>query len=251
MNIVGLCTTRSGSFRVKDKNTRPFGYNDNDGGYCLLTRKLRQLKAVPEFTDVFLASNDDDMLDIGRGEGVSCIKMPQIMCDETLPGYSFQKTLYWVSDTMRQYCDLMLWGNCTCPFVSSQRFSEAIKAYEEHCPDEYDSVISYHKLKQYIWDGNKPYNFTTDKPHILTQYLPKLRIVTNGFFVLDPRSIYMFKGWPHGKNPYMIELSEIENIDIDYMEHFIIADALLKLNPHGYMYKPDAEVENHLNPTEN
>ena len=75
-----------------------------------------------------------------------------------------------------------------------------------------------------MWKDGKPLNY--DLANIpRTQDLPVLYEETSGFYIYKNRVMSELNR-RIGETPYIVEISEIESVDIDELEDFIIADAI-------------------------
>ncbi len=117
--------------------------------------------------------------------------------------------------------DIYVMTHTTAPFITKESIIKGIKAVTE---DNYDSSFAAKKLQDFIWKDGKPFNYSLDKiPR--TQDLPALFEETSGFYIYK-RYVITDLGRRIGNNPYIVEVGEIESIDIDEEEDFIIADAV-------------------------
>ena len=74
------------------------------------------------------------------------------------------------------------------------------------------------------WKDGKPFNYELDNiPR--TQDIPALYEETSGFYIYRQDVITKLNR-RIGNNPYIVEVGEIESVDIDEPEDFIIADAI-------------------------
>ena len=89
---------------------------------------------------------------------------------------------------------------------------------------EYDSAFAAKKLQDFLWKDGMPFNYELDNiPR--TQDLPALFEETSGFYIYR-KEIMTKLNRRIGEKPFIVEVSEIESIDIDEMEDFMIADAI-------------------------
>jgi len=118
--------------------------------------------------------------------------------------------------------DVYVMSHATSPFVSVASIEKGIEAVTS---GQYDSAFSVDKIQQHMWQDGKPVNF--DPANIpRSQDLKAYYGETSGFYIF-PRDLVIKHARRVGFNPCLIEMSKIENIDIDYEEDFLIADAIL------------------------
>ena len=88
----------------------------------------------------------------------------------------------------------------------------------------YDSAFAAKKLQDFLWESGRPLNYELDNiPR--TQDLPVLYEETSGFYIFR-NEVMTLHNRRIGESPYIVEVGEIESIDIDEEEDFIIADAI-------------------------
>ena len=80
------------------------------------------------------------------------------------------------------------------------------------------------KLQDFLWKDGVPFNYALNNiPR--TQDLPALYEETSGFYIYR-NEVMIQLNRRIGNKPYIVEVGEIESIDIDEAEDFIIADAI-------------------------
>ena len=108
----------------------------------------------------------------------------------------------------------ILWATCTAPLVFPNLYSQAIEKYFVSLENGYDSLVSFEKIKRYLWDSNGPLNYELGLKHVPSQQLPELYIVTDGI-LLAPREKMIEWSYFHGNNPYKFIIDKRNAIDID------------------------------------
>ncbi len=119
----------------------------------------------------------------------------------------------------------------TAPFISKESIEKGIQAVQS---GEYDSAFAAKKLQDFLWKDGHPFNYELDSiPR--TQDIPPLFEETSGFYIY--RSEVMTRHNRRiGDKPYIVEVGEIESIDIDEAEDFMIADAV-----YNHVFRADAK----------
>lgn len=117
--------------------------------------------------------------------------------------------------------DIYVMTHTTAPFISAESIEKGLSAVKS---GEYDSSFAAKKLQDFLWKDGVPFNYRLDQiPR--TQDLPPLYEETSGFYIY--RNEVMTKlNRRIGNNPYIVEVGEIESVDIDEPEDFLIADAI-------------------------
>lgn len=117
--------------------------------------------------------------------------------------------------------DIYVMTHTTAPFISAESIEKGLNAVKS---GEYDSSFAAKKLQDFLWKDGVPFNYRLDQiPR--TQDLPPLYEETSGFYIY--RNEVMTKlNRRIGNKPYIVEVGEIESVDIDEPEDFLIADAI-------------------------
>ena len=109
--------------------------------------------------------------------------------------------------------------HATTPFISPLTIKKAVKSV---ISQEYDSSFTVSKHYDFMWINNKP-NYDLDNvPR--TQDLQPTYFETSGIYTFI--SSLAKRKRRIGDNPYIIELTQIEAVDIDTKEDFEIAEAI-------------------------
>lgn len=204
MEITAVIPVREGSRRLKNKNIAPFA------GSNLLVHKINQLKKVPELSHIFVSSDSEKMLEMARRENVLTHRRAAEYCDEQTKSFG---------EVVRHVCenapgDTILWATCTSPLVCPSLYQKAIAQYQIALEEGYDSLVSFEKMKRYLWDEKGPINYELGVKHVPSQQLPPLYIVTDGI-LLAPREKMIEWCYFHGTNPYRFILDKRSSVDID------------------------------------
>lgn len=202
--ITAVIPVRAGSRRLKNKNVAPFA------GTNLLLNKIEQLKKVNEVERIVVSSDSDMMLSMAQNAGVLTHKRGIEFCDEKTK--SFGEVVRHVAESVEG--EHILWATCTSPLVFPPIYEKAISLYWKALEDGYDSLVSFEKIKRYLWDENGPINYELGLKHVPSQQLPDLYIVTDGV-LLAPRKKMIEWSYFHGRNPYKFIIDKRAAVDID------------------------------------
>lgn len=203
-DITAVIPVRAGSRRLKNKNIAPFA------GTNLLLNKIEQLKKVSEVKRIVVTSDSDLMLEMAASAGALTHKRAPEFCDETTK--SFGEVVRHVAENVEG--EHILWATCTSPLVFPDVYKAAIEKYWTALEDGYDSLVSFEKIKRYLWDDNGPINYELGLKHVPSQQLPDLYIVTDGI-LLAPRKKMIEWSYFHGRNPYKFIVDKRTAVDID------------------------------------
>ncbi|MDD2285811.1 MAG: acylneuraminate cytidylyltransferase family protein [Paludibacter sp.] len=117
--------------------------------------------------------------------------------------------------------DVYLLTHATSPFIRPESIEKGIDAV---LSGKYDSAIAVSQLQDFLWINNQPFNYDpTCIPR--TQDLSPMYLETSGLYVFT-NELFKAEKRRVGHNPYLLEVSKIEAIDIDELDDFMIADAI-------------------------
>jgi CMP-N-acetylneuraminic acid synthetase len=117
--------------------------------------------------------------------------------------------------------DIYVMTHTTAPFIKKESIQKGLEAVKS---GEYDSSFAAKKLQDFLWKDGKPFNYELNNiPR--TQDLPALYEETSGFYIYR-NTVMTELNRRIGDKPYIVEVGEIESVDIDEAEDFMIADAI-------------------------
>lgn len=210
MKIVAVVPMKLNNSRLPQKNIRKFTQGKPLCYYILST-----LLKIEEIDGTYVyCSNPDIQKYIPNG-----VRYLQRSKNLDLDTTSMNEVLESFANDVE--ADIYIMTHTTAPFISAASIKKGLSAVIEK---EYDSSFAAKKLQDFIWKDNKAFNYELD--HIpRTQDLPVMYMETSGFYIYRSEVIKE-KRRRIGDNPYIVEVSEIESVDIDEREDFIIADAI-------------------------
>ena len=213
---------RSGSERIKDKNTRPF-VNVKGG---LLEIKLNQLLRIKSVDSIILSTNDISVIKIANKIS------NRIIIDNRPDELALSSTS---TDELIQYipkiidCGHVLWTHTTSPFLSEKIYEKAIlKYYNNLNLNLYDSLMTVNNVQTFLWDENGSFNYNRKvEKWPRTQTLKKLYEINSGIFINSVKNFLEYKD-RIGKNPYLMNISSINAFDIDWPDDFELAEMIYR-----------------------
>lgn len=117
--------------------------------------------------------------------------------------------------------DIYVMTHATAPFVTKASIEKGMQAI---LSGEYDSAFAVRKLQDFLWKDGEPFNYELSNiPR--TQDLPTLFEETSGFYIYKG-DIMTSLNRRIGNRPCLVEVDEIESVDIDEAQDFMIADAI-------------------------
>lgn len=218
-NIVFL-PCRKGSQRVPNKNTRPFA--GIEGG--LLRIKLEQLLACKKIDAIYLSSDDEIVLNIGRAmndERIIIDRRPDYLCQSST---STDEVICYLQELIKEDATI-IWTHVTSPFLKAETYDNMIESYYNNL-SEYDSLMSVNELRTFIWNKDGAINYDREKEKWpRTQTLEPWFEINSGVFIAD-RSIYARLNDRVGKRVFPYVTTKLESFDIDWPEDFEMAELM-------------------------
>ena len=210
MKIVAVVPRKLNNRRLPQKNTKKFT-NGNPLCYYILSTLLK----VESIDEVYVYCSNPEIMEY-IPEGVKFLKRSESLDLDTT---KMNEVLTCFANDV--YADVYVMTHTTAPFISIQSIKNGIDAVVN---GTFDSAFAAKKLQDFLWMDNKPFNYELDNiPR--TQDLPVLYQETSGFYIYE-NHVMTKHNRRIGNRPYIVEVSEIESIDIDEAEDFIIADAI-------------------------
>ena len=222
MKTVAIVPMKLNNRRLPQKNTKSF-----TNGKPLCYYILSTLLIVDGIDEVYVYCSNPDIKDFIPEE----VKF--IQRSETLDQDTMSMTEVLMCFTKEVNADIYVMTHTTAPFISKESIEKGLKAV---VGGRYDSSFAAKKLQDFLWKDGKPFNYDlTNIPR--TQDLPALYEETSGFYIYR-RDVMMKYHRRIGETPYIVEVSEIEAVDIDEPEDFMIADSIYN---HVFIKKEDKD----------
>ena len=216
MKIIAVVPIKLNNQRLPGKNIKQF-----TNGKPLCNYILTTLLSIKKIDEIYVYCSSDEIQSY-LPEGVKFLKRPVFLdTDNTKMNDVLQ---YFSKEIL---ADIYIMAHVTAPFVHTESIEKGLEAVQSGM---YDSAFAVKKLQDFLWKDGRPFNYKLEYiPR--TQDLPAIYKETSGFY------IYLFQTITEekcriGNRPYLVEIGEIESIDIDEEEDFIIADAI-----YNYRYK--------------
>ena len=214
MKTVAIVPMKLNNRRLPQKNTRQF-----TNGKPLCYYILSTLLTVEGIDDVYVYCSNPDIKEF-IPEGIKYLKRSTSLDQDTT---KINEVLSSFADDVD--ADIYVMTHTTAPFMTKESLEKGLNAVKS---GNYDSAFAAKKLQDFLWKDGKPFNYELNNiPR--TQDLPSLYEETSGFYIYN-RDVIKKLNRRIGDNPCVVEVSEIESIDIDELEDFIIADAIYNYN---------------------
>ena len=222
MKIVDVVPMKLNNSRLPQKNTKPF-----TNGRPLCNYILSTLLTVNLIDEVYVYCSNPEISNY-IPDGVRYLRRSNKLDQNTTK----------INEVLSSFArdvpaDIYVLAHTTAPFIKKESIERGLLAVKS---GEYDSSFAAKKLQDFLWKNGAPFNYELDNiPR--TQDLPTLYEETSGFYIY--RNEVMTKlNRRIGKNPFIVEVGEIESIDIDEAEDFVIADAIFNFL---YLRRPNQD----------
>jgi CMP-N-acetylneuraminic acid synthetase/catechol 2,3-dioxygenase-like lactoylglutathione lyase family enzyme len=221
--ITAVIPVRGGSTRMPKKNSRPFANTS------LLELKINICLALLNeglIHDVIVNTDDEGMIQVASSyPKVKIHRREKYYASSECPAH-----LYFEHIAKVTISEHILVCQVTCPLITLESYRKTIQKYNENLRsnshDKYDSIVSVSAVQDHMWLHGKPLNYTLDlSPN--SQDLPPIKRITYGLNLL-PRKVMIRNRNSIGSNPYLMELSDIEAVDIDTPLDFKFAEFLYR-----------------------
>ena len=210
MKVIAVVPMKLNNRRLPQKNTKPF-----TNGKPLCYYILSTLLSIPEIDNVYVYCSNPDIQNY-IPEGVVYLKRSESLDQDTTK----------MNEVLQSFAkdvpaDVYVMTHTTAPFISADSIREGLRHVLE---GKYDSSFAAKKIQDFLWKDGKPVNYSLDNiPR--TQDLEPLFEETSGFYIYNT-DVMTKLNRRIGDNPFVVEVSEIESIDIDEPDDFQIADAV-------------------------
>lgn len=210
MKIIAIVPMKLNNRRLPQKNTKCF-----TNGKPLCYYILSTLLQVKEISEVYVYCSNPDIKDF-IPEGVKYLKRSTSLDQDTTK----------MNEVLQAFAkevpaDVYVMTHTTAPFMTVESLEKGIDAVLNK---GYDSSFAAKKIQDFMWKDGKPLNYTLNNiPR--TQDLPPLFEETSGFYIYR-KEVMTEMNRRIGDNPFIVEVGEIEGIDIDEPEDFMLADAI-------------------------
>ncbi len=223
MKVTCFLPCRAGSERVINKNTRQFA--GIEGG--LLRIKLNQLVSCDHIEKIVLSTDDQKVIDVAKlfgGKVKIDIRPPELATSDAKTDDLVRYVSTIISDPH------ILWTHVTSPFTNETLYSKAINEYFSALKsNSNDSLMSVTLLRTHIWNREgSPINYDRKiEKWPRSQWVEPLMEVNSAIFI-NSRKNYIDLEDRIGLKPMFFEMDQIESLDIDYEDDFLLAESIYK-----------------------
>lgn len=210
MKVVAVVPMKLNNRRLPQKNTRSFS-----NGKPLCYYILSTLLSVEEIDDVYVYCSNSEIMNF-IPSGVKYLKRSNALDTDSTK----------MNDVLKCFAedvpaDIYIMTHTTAPFIKAESIKRGLEAVKD---GKNDSSFAAKRIQDFIWKNGIPLNYKLDDiPR--TQDLEPIFVETSGFYIYKSEVINDMNR-RIGNSPYVVEVGEIESVDIDEPEDFLIADAI-------------------------
>lgn len=214
--VTALVPMKGHSERIPLKNTRMLGDKP------LFFHILESLESTKYVYEILVNTDSSKIISLieENFQNVVVIERPRHLLGDKVP-----MTPIIEHDIQHIKTDHFIQTHATNPLLKPDTIDHAIKIYFEGLENGYDSVIGVTRYQTRFYDHNKhPINHDPDVM-APSQDMEPLFEDNSNFYINSVQNFLKTKNRV-GKNPVFVEVSKLENIDIDEEEDFILVEAV-------------------------
>ena len=220
MIIKAFLPCRSGSQRIKNKNTRKFSKYK----FGLFQLKIEQLIKVKELDEIIVSTDDLKIIKFlkkKKYKKINLVKRPKNLASNS----TRTDDLIIYSSKLFNKNDHVLWTHVTSPLFGTKDYSNAIKVYKSKIK-KFDTLVGANFIQEFIFNKKNPINYNYKKTYWPnTQDLKKLYKINNTFFLTSAKN-YKIKKNRIGSKICFLNIKKTKSFDIDWFEDFKIAEKI-------------------------
>lgn len=212
MKTVAFVPIKLNNERLPGKNLKRF--SDGTPLVHVILSKLAALKG-DGIDEVYCYCSSEEIIPY-LPDGVEWLQRPTFLDDRLCKGRTIYEEFVKTIDA-----DIYVLCHATAPFTTVEHIKECVKAVQS---GRYKSAFAGQKHQTFFWKDGKPFNFDLSNPPRTQDMEP--------FYTENP-SPYVFTKESfeetHARsniNPYIVECTAVECVDVDDADDFELADAI-------------------------
>jgi len=212
-----LVPMKGHSERVPGKNLKPLG------GYPLCFWILHTLEGIEAVSRIVVNTDSEEIAQTCRSEfDVLIHERPAELCGDEV---SMNRIIAW--DLEQLEGEHFIQTHATNPLLEAATLRAALERYEGR-DQEHDSLFSVTSHRSRFYDDQgQPINHDPSEL-VPTQDLVPLLEENSNFYIFS-RSSFQERGQRIGRRPILYEMDALEAVDIDTLQEWKLAEALLAL----------------------
>jgi CMP-N,N'-diacetyllegionaminic acid synthase len=224
--IVAFVPARGGSKRLPGKNIRLLA------GKPLIVHSIEHGLHSRYIDEVYLTSNDDEILRIGGEAGAKLIKRPDEFATDTASSLDAMKHAVNYVEAQTGKIDLVVLLQPTTPLRKVATVDAGIKRLVDNNADSAIGVVKRHLAANWIFRNDGEYlSFVLPNDFGVIRSQDKQENhydITGGFYAYNRDILMAAEKYALGKKIVSVVMGKDEIADIDDIDDFNAADALLR-----------------------
>ena len=212
--VVGMIPIKLRNQRLPGKNTRVLGDK------VLCEYLFDTVKDIKNLDEVYVFCSDESICQY-IPNGIKFLKRSEELDSDSIKSKDI------ISSFINQVdADIYALMHVTQPFIKKESLESAI---DRVINEDYDSAFTAHEIREFTWFKGEPLNYSFDNV-VRTQELEP--VYTEGELFVFRKDVFTKMGRRIGKKPYIHPISWMENVCIDDINDFQLAEAVVALG--GY-----------------
>lgn len=207
--VVAFLPVKGSSSRVESKNMKLLD------GKPLFLYTLEKLLGCEFIDEIYLDTESEEIVELAK-----YLDARILWRDKNLANNSTNGNQLLLNAINQVDADIYIQYLCTSPFIEKGTIKSALDSVLEH---GYDSAFLTNKAKQYTWTNDKSDYDLNNIPNSID--LPDTTIETMGLYVIT-REAAISTQRRIGENPFLINASAIEAVDVNYPDDFELANLI-------------------------
>lgn len=210
MKVVAFLPAKGSSDRVENKNIKLLD------GKPLFLHTLDKLISCDFIDEVYLDTESSDIISMANERDCQILKRsPDLASNRTDGNRLFMNEVNHVE------ADIYIQVLCTSPFISRKTLQAGVETLENNTL--YDSAILIRKERFYLWKNGHPVYDIENIPN--SNSLDETLIETMGLYMVRRDAAIKLQR-RIGENPFFLEASPLEAIDVNWQEDFDLAELI-------------------------
>ncbi|MFA6048904.1 MAG: hypothetical protein WC792_03085 [Candidatus Micrarchaeia archaeon] len=217
-NITAVIPVRANTAETADNSLLSFG------DVTLLEWKIVQLLRVLPPQRIVLSTNSGPAEELAANYGVGASRRTDDECRDNLP---FSETVKAIVGKIEAK-DVAICP-CVAPFLGPKEYESAFVKYNQNLASgNYRSLACVNEMREYVWDENRPLNYSPGPTTPRMRELPAWYRITNGLFIMS-REEMLKAGYFIDSKPFLFAVNTLAGFDINYFDDYKITRELLSL----------------------
>jgi len=209
MKVIAFLPAKGTSSRVKSKNLKLLD------GKALFLHTLEKLMECDFIDEVYLDTESDEIINLASETNCKILKR-----DENLASNATDGNKLFLNEVNHVNADIYIQILGTSPFIEIETIRRGIDTLSN---DNYDSATLIRKEKLYTWNEKAPNYDIENIPNSFN--LNDTIIETMGLYIIKKEAALKTQR-RIGNNPYLLEASPLEAIDVNYPDDFELANLI-------------------------